>query len=108
VAIVHGGQQTLLDAVAAGTPMVAIPTRSDQIGQLHRIAELGIGRSLYPPPLLPGAISRSARRVVRSAAPARSRALAERLTDGWDGADNLAVLAIRLASGDLAAARRTA
>lgn len=108
VAIVHGGQQTLLDAVAAGTPVVALPIRSDQIGQLHRIAELGVGRSLYPPPLLPGAISRSARRVLRSPAPARSRALAAQLADGWDGGANLAELAVRLATGDLVAARSSA
>ncbi len=99
VAIVHGGQQTLLDAIRAGTPVVAIPTRSDQIGQLHRIAELGIGRTLYPPPRLPGAVARAARRALRPPTPRNCESLASRLGEGWDGAANVAGLAIGLAAG---------
>lgn len=100
VAVIHGGQQTSLEAMRAGTPIVALPTRRDQIGQLHRIEALGLGVGLYPTPRRPGAVARAARTALRPQVRARSGALAERLREGWDGVSNTVDLAEVLASGD--------
>lgn len=97
VAVVHGGQQTLLEAMRAGTPIVALPTRRDQIGQVHRIEALGVGVGLYPTPRRTGAVSRAAKKAMRPEVRARSGALAERLRADWDGVRNSVDLAEGLA-----------
>jgi UDP:flavonoid glycosyltransferase YjiC (YdhE family) len=99
VAVIHGGQQTMMEAMRLGTPVVALPTRRDQIGHVHRIEGLGVGVGLYPEPRRRGAVSRAARKVLRPEVRARCAALAERLRDDWDGVNNTVDLAEGLARG---------
>lgn len=47
-AIVHGGFNTVLDALAAGVPMVALPLAFEQPGTAARIAHHGAGLVLHP------------------------------------------------------------
>jgi UDP:flavonoid glycosyltransferase YjiC (YdhE family) len=101
VAVIHGGQQTLLEAMRAGTPIVALPTRSDQIGHVHRVEGLGIGFGLHPAPRRRRAVHRAARKALHPAVRARSTALAERLRADWDGVRNTVDLAESLSRGEL-------
>lgn len=100
LAVFHGGQGTLLEAIRAGTPVIALPTKSDQIGNVHRVEELGVGRGLYPPPRMPGAIARAAGRVLDPAVRSRCAELAACLRERWEGARNAADLVERLAAGE--------
>jgi UDP:flavonoid glycosyltransferase YjiC (YdhE family) len=99
VAVIHAGHQTLVEAIRSATPVVAIPTRADQIGHLHRVEGLRIGFGLYPPPRRRGAIARAARRALAPRIRRRCRELADRLDQGWDGVRNSADLAESLAAG---------
>ncbi|WP_375271589.1 glycosyltransferase [Sphingomonas sp.] len=47
-AILHGGFNTVLDALAAGVPIVALPIAFEQPGTAARIAYVGAGRVLSP------------------------------------------------------------
>lgn len=47
-AILHGGFNTVLDALAAGVPIVALPIAFEQPGTAARIAYAGAGRVLSP------------------------------------------------------------
>ena len=42
--VCHGGFNTVMSAVSAGTPLVLVPIDSDQPAQARRCAELGLGR----------------------------------------------------------------
>jgi UDP:flavonoid glycosyltransferase YjiC (YdhE family) len=44
--VCHGGFNTVMSAVTAGTPLVLIPIDSDQPAQAQRCAELGLGRRI--------------------------------------------------------------
>ena len=47
-AILHGGFNTVLDALAAGVPIVALPIAFEQSGTAARLARLGAGAMLSP------------------------------------------------------------
>lgn len=99
LAVIHGGHQTLMEALRAGVPVLALPTRSDQIGHLHRVEGLGVGRGVFPPPARDRVISQNARRVLRAPIRRRCGEIAGALADGWDGRSNLASVAEQLAAG---------
>ena len=63
-AVAHGGNLTMLSAHRAGTPVVVLPHDYDQWLWADRVERLGTGISLRPP-LLPGAIRRAVRRLLR-------------------------------------------
>ncbi|HLD24663.1 hypothetical protein A2973_05120 [Candidatus Gottesmanbacteria bacterium RIFCSPLOWO2_01_FULL_49_10] len=44
--VCHGGYGTLMQAVTAGTPVVAVPFNPDQLLHAFRFAELGLGRCI--------------------------------------------------------------
>jgi zeaxanthin glucosyltransferase len=46
--ITHGGMNTVMDALAAGTPMLALPIAFDQPGVSARIVHHGVGLRLSP------------------------------------------------------------
>lgn len=97
IAVVHGGHLTFCEALRAGTPMVVLPYRVDQIGRVNRAERLGVGAAVWPLPRGGGAVRAAVRRVLGSPRYARRSAdLARRLED-WDGAANAAGLAERLA-----------
>ncbi len=63
LALVHGGMNTTLDALAAGVPMLVVPIAFEQAGIAARVAASGAGLALKPRELgrqLPQAIRRLA------------------------------------------------
>lgn len=44
--ITHGGLNTVLEALSAGVPLVAIPITNDQPGNAMRVVHLGVGRAV--------------------------------------------------------------
>jgi UDP:flavonoid glycosyltransferase YjiC (YdhE family) len=61
--VCHGGFNTVMTAVAAGTPLVLVPIDSDQPAQARRCAELGLGRVVEPAELSPERLRREIRAV---------------------------------------------
>lgn len=47
-AVLHGGFNTVLDALAAGVPIVALPIAFEQPGTAARLVRIGVGRALSP------------------------------------------------------------
>ncbi|MBW6524825.1 glycosyltransferase [Sphingomonas sp. RHCKR47] len=56
-AVLHGGFNTVLDALAAGVPIVALPIAFEQPGTAARIAWSGAGRVLSPKGLRAGTLA---------------------------------------------------
>lgn len=48
VVVTHGGNNTTLETLAAGKPMLVIPFGGDQIQNAWRVRQLGVGLSLQP------------------------------------------------------------
>lgn len=46
VVVCHGGYGTMMQAIMAGTPVVAVPFNPDQLLHAFRFAELGLGRCI--------------------------------------------------------------
>ena len=59
VVVCHGGFNTIMAAVSAGTPVVLLPIDSDQPVQAQRCVELGLGLSVTPGELSPQSIRRA-------------------------------------------------
>lgn len=53
LAITHAGLNTVLDALSAGVPMIAVPITNDQPGIAARVAWTGAGEMLSPKDLTP-------------------------------------------------------
>jgi UDP-N-acetylglucosamine--N-acetylmuramyl-(pentapeptide) pyrophosphoryl-undecaprenol N-acetylglucosamine transferase len=53
VVVHHGGHETLLQALEAGVPSLAIPSNPDQILVSQQVQALGLGHSLWQPGSLP-------------------------------------------------------
>jgi zeaxanthin glucosyltransferase len=53
LAITHAGLNTVLDALSAGVPMIAVPITNDQPGIAARVAWTGAGEMLSPKNLTP-------------------------------------------------------
>lgn len=93
-AIVHGGHLTFCEALRAGTPIVVLPFRRDQIGRVNRVECLGAGIGVWPRPLRRGGIAAAVRRVLeRPAYRRRAEAIGAQLREDWDGARNAADMA---------------
>ena len=83
--------------MSAGTPVVVLPYRIDQIGRVNRAERLGVGVAVWPVPRDEGAVGAAVRRVLGSPRYSRrSTELARRLKD-WNGAAGAAELAAGLA-----------
>ena len=99
--VCHGGFNTVMSAIAAGTPLVLVPIDSDQPAQARRCAELGVGRVVEREELTPELLRAEVRAVL---ADRRYR----RATAAF-GAELAALPAAKHAAGlleDLAAAPR--
>jgi UDP:flavonoid glycosyltransferase YjiC (YdhE family) len=97
VTVCHGGFNTIVAAVEAGTPLVLLPIDSDQPAQAARCVELGLGRSIDAAKLSPERLRREVR-TVRSdphfrKATAEFRAELQALPSSADAADLLETLA---------------
>lgn len=95
--ICHGGFNTVIAAVGAGTPLVLLPIDSDQPVQAARCVELGLGRSIDAGKLSPEGIRREVRTVLGDPryrrAMAEFRAELEALPSASEAADLLETLA---------------
>lgn len=95
VAVVHGGHLSTAAALAAGRPVLVLPSRPDQIAWLDRVERLRVGLGLWPDPSA-AAIRRAVRRLLSDPRYAeRSAELAVRLRE-WDGPASAAGLAEEL------------
>jgi MGT family glycosyltransferase len=65
-AVLHGGFNTVLDALAAGVPIVALPIAFEQPGTAARLKWVGAGRTLSPHRLTPGRLASALEDVVRN------------------------------------------
>ena len=64
-AILHGGFNTVMDALAAGVPIVALPIAFEQPGTAARLAWLGAGEALSPGRVTVHGLAAKLRRVLR-------------------------------------------
>jgi zeaxanthin glucosyltransferase len=62
--VTHAGLNTVLDALAAGTPMLALPIAFDQPGVAARVTHAGAGLRLMPALASVGAMSRALKRLL--------------------------------------------
>jgi MGT family glycosyltransferase len=60
----HAGSGTVLGALNAGVPTLAIPQGADQFMNAERIAQVGVGLRLLPSELTPTAVRDSARQLI--------------------------------------------
>lgn len=82
VAITHAGLNTALDALEAGTPMLALPIAFDQPGVAARIAHAGAGLKVLPPLASTRAIQKALQRLLEEPAfSQRAAALGAELAD---------------------------
>jgi UDP:flavonoid glycosyltransferase YjiC (YdhE family) len=97
VTVCHGGFNTVIAAVEAGTPLVLVPIDSDQPARAARCVELGLGRIVEPAELSPERLRRDVRLVRRDPrygeAMAAFRAELDALPSTADAADLLETLA---------------
>jgi zeaxanthin glucosyltransferase len=64
VAVTHAGLNTVMDALAAGTPMLALPIAFDQPGVAARIVHSGAGVRVQPALATPSTLRRALRRLL--------------------------------------------
>ncbi len=65
-ALLHGGFNTVLDALAAGVPIVALPIAFEQPGTAARLSRIGAGRVLSPQGLTADRLSVALADVIRN------------------------------------------
>lgn len=80
--VTHGGNNSTLETIAAGKPMIVVPFGGDQLANARRVEALGSGVALLPRELSPASVARAFERA-RTLAP-RAAELAEALR-GVDG-----------------------
>lgn len=88
-AILHGGFNSVLDALAAGVPIVALPIGFEQPGTAARIAHSGAGKVLSPHRLSTQSLAHALGELIgndRYRSAARRLAATMRAGDGADGA----------------------
>lgn len=64
VVVTHAGLNTVMDALAAGKPMLALPIAFDQPGCAARVVHAGVGLRLFPGLTTTGAIRDALRRLL--------------------------------------------
>ena len=65
LAIMHGGYNSVMSAVAAGVPVIVVPLAADQPMNAEACARLGMGRVVEPDKLTPEFIRQQAREVLK-------------------------------------------
>ena len=60
----HGGSGTLLPALGAGVPQVLLPQGADNFLNAQRCQAAGVGRTLMPDDVTPGAVQDAVRSVL--------------------------------------------
>jgi MGT family glycosyltransferase len=76
LAVTHAGLNTVLEALGAGIPMVAIPVTNDQPGTAARVTWIGAGEAIPPKQVTPQTLRAA---VVRVRSGPSYRAAAERV-----------------------------
>ena len=105
-AISHAGLNTALDALAAGTPVLALPIAFDQPGVAARLAAAGAGLRLAPALAGMGALQKALRRLLDEPAFAqRAQALGEDVRRAGGVAQAVDLIEAALAPQRLAASR---
>ena len=94
-AVLHGGFNTVLDALAAGVPIVAVPIAFEQPGTAARLAWVGAGRVVPMRGLTQERLARSLAAVIREPG---YRASARRLAAGMRAAGGAAVAAATISA----------
>lgn len=92
-AMLHGGFNTVLDALAAGVPIVALPIAFEQPGTAARIARAGAGVVVGAGRYRPATLARALAQVI--AVPTyrtSARRMADAMDEGADGATRAAAL----------------
>lgn len=68
LAITHGGLNSVMEALAAGVPMIAIPITGDQFGVAARVAYAGVGEIVPASKCTGTRIAAAARKILRTRA----------------------------------------
>lgn len=90
--VCHGGNGTIYQSLAAGTPVLSIPTFFEQECHADRAAALGAGRKLTPHGLRPDAVRDACRQLLHEPRFTRcARRTADRIRD-YDSANAAAML----------------
>ncbi|WP_277978972.1 glycosyltransferase [Sphingomonas phyllosphaerae] len=98
-AVLHGGFNTVLDALAAGVPIVALPIGFEQPATAARIVRLGAGRTLSPRWLSPRTLANALREVIDQPSYARAaRGIAAEIAAGAGAAGAANAITAALAS----------
>ncbi len=92
--VTHAGLNTVLDAFAAGTPMLALPIAFDQPGVAARVVHAGGGLRLLPALAGVGAITRALQRVLNDPSFAARASLVGRDTGAAGGSARAADIAL--------------
>lgn len=79
VAVTHGGNNSVTEALHAGVPMVVLPLSTDQFAGAAAIEAAGLGVALDPNTASAAAVGDAVRTVLEGAAAQRARRLAARL-----------------------------
>lgn len=102
-AILHGGFNTVLDALAAGVPIVAVPLAFEQPAIAARLARIGAGEVVPAGRALRGGLEAALRRVLTRPGYRRSAGLLATEMAGHGGVSEAAAM-VRVALGDGVAA----
>lgn len=98
VCVTHAGLNTVLDAMEAGTPVLALPIAFDQPGVAARVVHTGVGLRLLPAFATAASIARALRRLL-SETSFRERAAGIGASVAYAGGTRAAVDAIEQALG---------
>jgi UDP:flavonoid glycosyltransferase YjiC (YdhE family) len=101
VVVTTGGAHTTISALAAGVPMVVVPTLWDKPENARRLVHAGVAIQIAPRDCSPTALRAAVDRVLTDPAYARrARAIAERLAARPGPAGTAALIEDLVASGD--------
>jgi zeaxanthin glucosyltransferase len=89
-AILHGGFNTVLDALEAGIPIVAVPLGFEQPATAARLAHIGAARVVTPPAIRKGALIHALRAVLVQSSYRRASARIKAEMAPFDGATQAA------------------
>lgn len=86
----HGGHETMMEAVACGTPAIGLPYQLDQFANVDGIVHAGAGRKLSPEGLEPGPLAGAIHQVIQNRRYAERMETLRRVNDGYGGAPAVA------------------